>query len=76
MKLKTVKFEDVKIGQKFIAGYYSGRDEYIKTTSIFVAGDRDPRIGINEPSYRSNAVCSSNGSLEYFDDDHLVRIFA
>ena len=76
MKLKTVKFAEVKVGQKFVAGYYSGRDEYIKTTSTFVAGDRDPRIGINEPSYRYNAVCLSNGRQEYFDGDSLVRIFA
>ena len=76
MKLKTTKFADVKIGQKFVAGYYSGRAEYIKTVHTFVAGDRDPRIGIDEPSYRYNAVSLSNGCQEYFDDDSLVRIFA
>lgn len=76
MKLKTIKFAEVRVGQKFVAGYYSSRAEYIKTVSTFVSGDRDPRIGIDTPSYRYNAVCLSNGRQEYFDDDREVRIFA
>lgn len=72
--MKTVKFAELKVGQKFIAGYYSGRTEYIKTINTFVEGYRDPRMGINEPSYRFNAVCLGNGRQEYFDDNHEVRI--
>lgn len=72
--MKTIKFGELKVGQKFIAGYYSGRTEYIKTVSTFVEGNRDPRMGIDEPSYRFNAVCLSNGSQQYFDDDREVRI--
>ena len=72
--MKTIKFGELKVGQKFTAGYYSGRAEYIKTVSTFVEGYRDPRMGINEPSYRFNAVCLGNGSQEYFDDNREVRI--
>jgi hypothetical protein len=74
MKLKEIKFGELKVGQKFVAGYYSGRAEYIKTVSIFVEGYRDPRMGIDEPSYRFNAVCLGNGRQTYFDDDYTVRI--
>lgn len=36
--MKTIKFAELKVGQKFTAGYYSGRTEYIKTVSTFVGG--------------------------------------
>ena len=72
--MKTIKFAELKVGQKFMAGYYGGRTEYIKTVSTFVAGERDPRMGINEPSYRFNAICLGNGQQKYFDGDQEVRI--
>ena len=68
--MKTIKFGDLKVGQKFT----SLGDEYIKIEFTFVSGHRDPRIGIDEPSYRYNAINLNSGRQEYFEDNIDVRM--
>lgn len=68
--MKTVEFGDLKVGQKFA----DCGNEYIKIEYTFVSGRRDPRIGIDEPSYHYNAINLKTGCQEYFEDDQDVRV--
>lgn len=69
---KDYTFADVQINEQFVVGTGKNKQIFTKVTPFYVSGERDPRLGINEPGYHVNAISQSGGTI-YFEDTKIVH---
>lgn len=68
LQKKSYTFADVAEGEKF---FYRNQP-YMKIHPKYIAGEKDPRIGIDEPGYWINAV-GEWGTETEFSKDTVVK---